>query len=457
MRRTALVFTVLLVVAAGGLIVYQAARERDYRALVARGDTALAADQTFGAIEAYSGAIALQPGSMLSHLRRAEAYERRGELEAAARDFRTAAALDPTALRPLDELGDVLFRLNRFARAADSYDAYLVLDDRPAAVHYKLAMARYRAGDIAASIAALERTVSIDDTSADAYYLLGVCLQDAGRGPDAVAAFERAVALAPTLIPAREELADAYAALGRPTDELEQLQLLAGLDREHVERQVAVSLAHARAGDMDLAVLALSNALERTSGPPILYEALGRVWLDIAQSRGDRVALGKAIAALSRVASSPAASSDALMLYGEALARDGQAEVAERMLQQAAAREPIAPAALQAYATAAEQAGHLDEAREALIEYRALASEGDDVEALAHIADLSARLDDPQDAARWFGRALQLSPADVRLMAGLAAARLALGQRDEARAMVQRGLDHAPDDLRLLTLAERLR
>ena len=45
----------------GSAVVYQAAtRERDYRVLIARGDTALRGDEASSAIEAYSGAIALR-------------------------------------------------------------------------------------------------------------------------------------------------------------------------------------------------------------------------------------------------------------------------------------------------------------------------------------------------------------------------------------------------------------
>jgi Flp pilus assembly protein TadD len=86
---------VLAIAGVAGAVAYQAAaRDRDYRALLARGDSALRGEQTFGAVEAFSGAIALRPDSMLAHLRRGETYQRRGDLEAAARDFRTAAALD---------------------------------------------------------------------------------------------------------------------------------------------------------------------------------------------------------------------------------------------------------------------------------------------------------------------------------------------------------------------------
>ena len=141
MKRAIAGMVVLSVLALGGALAYQAAaRDRDYRALLARGDAALRDDQTFGAIEAYSGAVALRPDSMLAHLRRAETYQRRGDLDAASRDFRTAAFLDPTATRPLEELADVLYQRQRFRRAAETYESSLKLDDRSARVSYKLAL-----------------------------------------------------------------------------------------------------------------------------------------------------------------------------------------------------------------------------------------------------------------------------------------------------------------------------
>src|SRR4051794_38848388 len=95
-KRSVVFLAVLGLLTAAAALAYQAvARDRDYRALVTRGDTALREDQTFGAIEAYSGAIALRPESLLARLRRAETYRRRGDrgdLDQAARDLRAAAA-----------------------------------------------------------------------------------------------------------------------------------------------------------------------------------------------------------------------------------------------------------------------------------------------------------------------------------------------------------------------------
>src|SRR5262249_6387240 len=152
---------------------------------------------------------------------------------------------------------------------------------------------RYRAGDIDRALAAIKDAIRQDPRMADGYYLLGVCLREKRDGSrDARAALEHAVTLMPGSIPVREELADLYAALGRTDDELEQLQGLAGLDRDRIERQVAIGLAHARAARTlsgaaryrheDLAVLTLGSALDRDADDPIVYRALGQVWLDIA-------------------------------------------------------------------------------------------------------------------------------------------------------------------------------
>src|SRR5947209_4505487 len=152
----------LAIVAVAAASAYHAAtRQRDYGLLLTRGDDALRDDQTFAAIEAYSGAIALRQDSMIAYLRRGQTYQRRGDLEHAVSDFRTAASLDPSATRPLEALGDVLYQLQRYDRAADAYDRCLRLDDRAARVAYRLALARYRQRDLDGALAAVTDALRI--------------------------------------------------------------------------------------------------------------------------------------------------------------------------------------------------------------------------------------------------------------------------------------------------------
>ena len=79
---------------------YAVRQEREFQRLIAAGDAALAADQTYGAIEAFSGALALKGDSMLAHLKRGDTYRRRGELTAALRDLREAATPRPVGPAP---------------------------------------------------------------------------------------------------------------------------------------------------------------------------------------------------------------------------------------------------------------------------------------------------------------------------------------------------------------------
>jgi tetratricopeptide (TPR) repeat protein len=249
-----------------------------------------------------------------------------------------------------------------------------------------------------------------------------------------------------------------YESTGHHTEEIEQLQVLASLDREHVERQVALGLAQARAGHEEAAVLTLGGALERSPGQPVVYRALGQVWLKGAQAHGDRIYLSKALEALGRGASGPDAASDILTLYGRALELDGQFDAAERALQQASTRYPLEPTSLVLYATVAEHQGHLDASRQALIDYEGLVA--DDAEAVAHathIASLRAKLNDPPTAVSWLERALRIVPNDMRVLVQLADAEIRAGEIPAARATIARGLEKDPDNGTLLALSRHAR
>ena len=99
MKRLVLAVVLLGAVLAAGYGYTVTRRDQSYRHFIERGDEALAANDTSTAIEAFSGAIALKRDSMLGYLKRGEAYHRRDEYDAAIRDLRQAADLDPTATR----------------------------------------------------------------------------------------------------------------------------------------------------------------------------------------------------------------------------------------------------------------------------------------------------------------------------------------------------------------------
>jgi tetratricopeptide (TPR) repeat protein len=448
MRRVLLVMAILAITAVGIAVANHAAQqEREYRDLMAQGDSAQTSGDTLAAIEDYSGAIVLRPDSTLAHLKRGETYRQRGDLDNAARDFREASALDPTATRPLEQLGDTLYQQQRYKAAIDAYSARLRLDDRSAAVRYRIGLTQYRDHNLDAALTSLRAASSLDPQLADAHYLAGVCLRENGKPTEALAELQKAVQLSPGFVAAREEMADVFGSLNRHAEEIEQLDVLAALD-SRLERRVAVGLAHAKAGHLDLAVLTLGSAIERAPGQPVLYGALGRVWLDIAESRHDRPdAIGKALEALARAASSPTTTSDVKTLYGRALFDDHQLDAAEQVLQQATERFPVDPTAFSELAIVAEQLKHYESARTALVSYTALV--GDDADFLRRavkIGLLSLSLNDPATATAWITRASAVAPEETQTFLERAQTELAAGHRDTAQAMLKRALQVDPSN-----------
>jgi tetratricopeptide (TPR) repeat protein len=347
-------------------------QQREYRRLLAVGDLALAQDQTSDAVEAFSGAIALERGSMLAYLKRGDTYRRRGDLRAALRDLRQAEALDPTAPQPAELLGDVNADMARVDEAVRSYQRYLSLDDGNARVLYKLATVYYRTGQHAPAIDALRRAIAANGHVAEAHYLLGLCLHDTHHEQEAIREETEAIAIDRSFTPAHEALADMYDVAGRRREQIDQLEALAALEPNNPERLVALGLTYAHLGLTDAATTTLADASERYPMSPAVATATGRVFLEIADARHDRTALDRALDALEPLASREDATSDVLTLYGRALLLSGNVRAAEGVLTRAASREPVDAAAYAHLADAARRLGHRDAAREAAARYAAL-------------------------------------------------------------------------------------
>jgi tetratricopeptide (TPR) repeat protein len=384
MRRLLIVSVGLCALMAGTVLAWSAVRqEREYQRLIAIGEAALSQNQTYGAIEAFSGALALKSDSMLAHLKRGDTYRRRGEFTAALRDLQNAIALDPAAPQPVELLGDVNASMGQSAEAAEHYEAFVALDDESPRVLYKLAVAYFRDGEIEQALGPLRDAVELDDGFTEARYLLGMSLREVGRYTEALEMLTSAVEVNPAFVAAREEMIAIFDREGHRQEALEQREALAALEPTRVERLIDLALTYARGGRTDAAVLTLGRAAERFPNESAVYTALGRVWLEVTDPEDSRVALSKAIEALQIHATSAGASAETLTLYGRAMLRSGDAPVAERVLLQAAAQTPVERRVFLDLADAAEQLGHVSLAIDALRRYIALGGEGDDDSAVS--------------------------------------------------------------------------
>jgi tetratricopeptide (TPR) repeat protein len=458
MRRTLLAVAVVGLIGVAGAFAYLASvTEREFDRLVSEGDAAVQADRPFQAIEAYSGALALDPEAMAPYLKRGVVYRAQGEPDAAMRDLRRAVELDPTAPQSLEALGDLYLDLRRFDTAADHYRRYIAIDDRNAAVLYKLGLARYRDGAPANAATSLLRALDVDEGLNEAHFLLGLCQRDLGQAESSRRTLEDAVKRSPATIEPREALAEVYSGLGEHRRRIEQLEALVTLDAARPERHAAVGLAQAEAGREDEAVLTLGRAVERFPESPAVYGALGHVWLALAEKRDDGVALIKAVDALSQAADHAASTSQTLTDLGRAWMRAGDAPAAERALRLAVTRLPAYPDAFRQLAVVAEQQGRLQEARDALLQYVALVGDRQPLAPVAsQIASLSSKVGEPTLAVRWLERLIDESGPSPALLARLADAAWNAGDAVRARSAADEALALAPGDEALVALKRRV-
>jgi tetratricopeptide (TPR) repeat protein len=419
--KRALGIAVLAAVAAGvtyGFVVTQ--REGAYWRFVEQGDAALSRDDSDAAIEAFSVAISLKGDSMAAHLKRGEAYRRQRKFDAALRDLRRAAAIDPLAVHPRELLGDVRYAMAGsagataqpgFARAVERYRESVVLDDASARLQYKLGLAAYRAGQLPVAIPALRGAITLDPRFAEAHYVLGLCLRAGQQRENAVRALERSIELDPDLVSAREELADLYGALRRHQARLTELRALARLQPGGA-RERQLGLEYARAGQFERGVRHLARAAQQYPDDGKTDVALGRLWLERAAD-GGRVELNKALEAL-RNGTNDDSSSGALTLLGRALLLSGEVARAEQTLQRASVRFPVEPSAFLYLADAARRRGRLNLAHRSLIAYAALVPPDSlDGQLLARVAEAHLRAGDHQAARRAIEDTLKKEPTNA--------------------------------------------
>lgn len=441
MRRTGLVL--LLVAAAGVAAALGAgayASEREFERLITVGDGAMAEDQPFPAIEAYSDAITLKPEAMLGHLKRGQAYMARSEWISALRDLDRATALDSTAPLPLELLGDVNEALGRHERAIQSYEARLAIDDRSAGVQHRLGLAHYRDGDPAGAIRPLRQAVTLDRTGAESHYLLGLCLRDVGQPADARAPLEMAIKLAPGFTAPREALASIYEQRAETRRALDELEALVTLEPGRPERVIAVGLAQARLGRRDAAIVTLGKAIDRFPDSAQAYGAVGHIWLEEAE-RGDRSVLKKALEALTEAASHPDVTAPVLTDLGRASMLAGDTEGAERALRQATSRLPVPAAAYRYLSVLATHKQQWQAARDHLVRYATLTGDRHPLGSIStEIAQLSERLGEPQTAARWLEREMEEYGRTADRLERIAELRLRGGDIDGARVRIAEGL-----------------
>jgi tetratricopeptide (TPR) repeat protein len=180
------------------------------------------------------------------------------------------------------------------------------------------------------------------------------------------------------------------------------------------------------------------------------------VWLRAAEG-GDRVALDKALAALTRASALAGANGETLALLGQARLRAGDLTGAERDLRAAVVRLPVRAEAYRALADVLERRNAPGEALEALAKFATLAAGTPAAGAVTpRLGDLAMRVGDPHGAAYWYERATAELGPSPGLLLKRAEADLSRGERDHARQLIIDGLAIEPGHAGLRALEKTL-
>lgn len=192
-------------------------------------------------------ALAVTDGNFVAHNNLANVLQQRGDLDAAAENYRRAIALRPDFAPPYSNLAQVLLRL----------------------------------GDTAGAIARLREAAAVQPDFAEVHSNLGNALRRAGRLDDAAACYRRAIALRPDLAVAHHNLGTIFLQRGEPAAALAPLQTAVALAPGETAAQCDLGFALAQAGRGDDAIAAFEAVLARDAafGPArygLAHALLGR-------------------------------------------------------------------------------------------------------------------------------------------------------------------------------------
>jgi tetratricopeptide (TPR) repeat protein len=135
---------------------------------------------------------AVSPGSLPAKEALAHADLSEQKWEDALGGFRELSALAPAFLEPWYHTGVCLFRLGRYAEAAEAFQSALQIDSRHVESRLALAESLHRAGQPGEALAALEPIAEFRDVPAAVWLRVGLLRAENGQLEEALLALEKA-------------------------------------------------------------------------------------------------------------------------------------------------------------------------------------------------------------------------------------------------------------------------
>ena len=232
------------------------------------------------AVASFERARQLAPDDVPSLVRLGEAYLALGRPEAAAPLFDRAIALDPGSAAAWFGVGQVALARNDDRGAVKALEEALARDEGASAIHYPLAMAYRRLGNVKQAQAHLARQGGVEPRLADPLLSeiegrIESALIFDSRGGEALATgnwataadyFEKALALSPDSPSLRNRLGTALFRMGDVRAAEEQFERVVRTTPAYREAHYNLAMIKAGSGRMEEAIARASSALEHDQG-----------------------------------------------------------------------------------------------------------------------------------------------------------------------------------------------
>ncbi|OJT10804.1 Mitochondrial import receptor subunit tom70 [Trametes pubescens] len=146
-----------------------------------------------GAKADFLQSIELAPSFTQTWVKIASVYMEQGDPKKAFECFEDAIKHNPNDPDIYYHRGQVLFIMNEFAEAAENYTKSTELDNQFVFSHIQLAVAQYKSGNLANSMATFRRTLTAFPTRSEPQNYYGELLLDQQRYPEAIQKFDSAI------------------------------------------------------------------------------------------------------------------------------------------------------------------------------------------------------------------------------------------------------------------------
>jgi len=164
-------------------------------ALNLRGTFKFLIGDTDGAKADLEESVRLVPSLTQSRVKIASVYMEQGDANKTFESFEEATKHNASDPDIYYHRGQVLFILNEFEKASENYNKSIELDDSFIFSHIQLAVAQYKSGNVAKSMATFRRTLKAFPDRSEPQNYYGELLLDQQLFQDAVEKFDRAIEL----------------------------------------------------------------------------------------------------------------------------------------------------------------------------------------------------------------------------------------------------------------------